>query len=293
MKMAKSLIKFAFVASLIAVTGCASPDTVMFGTTTVYGLDVDTVPTPNLSLGVDRAEYILAPRYENGAIPPIVASVKLKGGMFGASASQIYATGNAAGRITGTPKKPSPALKGKRKLMVFGTYTNVGFKVSFVGNAPKSVHFGFKRQEFSIIPIGIGSGPNGTDTYGSVLAAIDTNAGAKKPDDTKFEYIAFFATGEAADNLAGIQQIQDIFQEAAAQDVKSAGKTDGTFGPDENTSILKNFIFSGGKFNRPNSDKVRAWMDSNNLNNVKITWLVFKKIYTSQRAVAVKALKLK
>ena len=208
----------------ILVASCDTTNVVAFGTHTSYGLDFDTVPQPTFSIGLDRGEAVVAPRYDNGAIPPVVASIKLGGSFGGADVTQVYATGDAARLVTrGDAINKESKLVGNKETMVFGTYTNIGLKVAFAGNVPKSANFGFKRQEISVIPVGKHPtkkvGEESVDTYGSVLAAVDTNAAISARKDTKFGYVAFFATGDAADELAKDEDIRRYFKELANKSV--------------------------------------------------------------------------
>lgn len=136
-------------ALLLALAGCASSDHVLFVTKTSVGIDFDSKPG-TASLGYERIEGYVAPRYDNGEIAPVVASVKSDGGIFDPRIRQIYATGDAAVVVAGgedpTDKRP---LKGERKLMFFGTTATTGMKIGFTTGLPASVVFGFKRKEFS------------------------------------------------------------------------------------------------------------------------------------------------
>ena len=81
--------------SLVAM-GCA--DSVLFVTKTSIGLDFDTKP-PAASIAYDRTEGYLAPRYDNGAIPPVYGRIRSDAKIFNANVRQIYATGSAAQRV--------------------------------------------------------------------------------------------------------------------------------------------------------------------------------------------------
>ena len=216
--MKKNLLTPAFLLTCgLAAVGCS--DMVAFGTHTVYGLDIDTAPQPNFAVGLDRGEAVLGYSYPNGAVSPVVASIHTGGLFSGAAVKQTYATGDAALIVTSQnipPAKSDLESPDRKKRMVFGTYTNVGLKVAFAANAPKSVNFGFKRQELSLIPV-IRETEDDHDSYGSTLAAVGAGAGWAAQDGTEFNYVAFFSTGDAATNLARKELIRNHFITEAKQ----------------------------------------------------------------------------
>lgn len=205
----------------LALAGCASSDHVLFVTKTSIGIDFDSKPA-TASLAYDRIEGYVAPRYANGEIPPVVASVKSDGQIFSPAIRQVYATGDAAVIATGgKPSGRSRPMKGTRKLMFFGTTTTTGIKVGFTTSMPDSFVFGFKRKEFSYIPLGtVGTGDTAYDVYPSVLASIDTAANVSidgKTVDTSLTNSQFFATGKAARQLAATPMITDGFKAIARE----------------------------------------------------------------------------
>ena len=233
--------------SMLVLAGCATTDDVLFVTKTSLGIDFDSKPA-SASIAYDRTEGYIAPRYDNGEIPPVVASIKSDAKIFNPKISQVYATGDAAviavsecPKVTlaaldpkgptdtkdGSDKNDCPKvtppttpytqkkLKGEKKLMFFGTTTTTGMKVGFTTYVPDSFVFGFRRKEYSFIPLGterIYEAVPSTDAckaicaswneektkvsgcscvkeeydvYPSVLASIDTAANAgelKQPD---------------------------------------------------------------------------------------------------------------
>lgn len=216
-------------ATTFVLVGCASSSHVLFVTKTSVGIDFDSKPA-TVSLGYDRIEGYVAPTYPNGEIPPVVASVKSDGGIFSPTIRQVYATGDAAVIATGgkSANKSKP-LKGKRaEMMFFGTTTATGLKVGFSTSLPDSFIFGFKRKEFSYIPLAHeGDENSGKDVYPSVLASIDTQANAKTDgsvDGTKLSNAQFFATGRAARNLASAPDIRQGFTAIAAEAVAKQQK---------------------------------------------------------------------
>lgn len=195
---------------LSIICGCATKNSVLFVTKTSLGVDVDTKPA-TLSVAYTRDEGYIGPRYDNGAVPPVVAKIMTDKGVFNAKVRQIYATGNAAIGLT-SDQQPvcNLELKGEKKAMFFGTSTTTGLKVSFTGYAPDSFSFGFKRKEFTYIPIGT---YKGTDKYPSVIGTYDTSAKAKSNTDAGIMDVQFFATGTTAEYLSHQPYIQKMFTE--------------------------------------------------------------------------------
>ena len=215
------------------MTGCA--DSVLFVTKTSIGLDFDTKP-PAASMAYDRVEGYLGPRYDNGAVPPVLARIHSDAAIFDAKVRQIYATGGAAQRILFSPEEcrqnadicppVTSKLTGGKRLMFFGTTTSTGLeKLTFSPEYqyPDSFHLGYKRKEFSFIPIGHDEKTD-EDKYPSVLAAVNTNAAAsidKTQPAAGLLTGQFFATGAAAEQLAQNSDIQQYFKEEATDVFKS------------------------------------------------------------------------
>lgn len=195
-----------------AITGgCATKDSVLFVTKTSLGVDFDTKPAA-LNVAYERYEGYVGPRYDNGAVPPVVAKIKTDGGIFSAKVQQMYATGNAAIGLTSNQQPVSNLeLQGGKEAMFFGTSTTTGLKIGFTGYAPDSFNFGFKRKEFTYIPVGTAA--DGTDHYPSVIGTVDTAARAKSNADSGLNGVQFFATGVAADYLAHQPYMQKMFTE--------------------------------------------------------------------------------
>jgi hypothetical protein len=212
------------------MSGCA--DSVLFVTKTSIGLDFDTKP-PAASIAYDRVEGYIGPRYDNGAVPPVYGRILSDKAIFNTKVRQIYATGAAAQRVLHTPQEcaqnpktcapASTELVGGKRLMFFGTTTATGLKVTFSPEYqyPDSFHLGYKRKEFSFIPLGEFVKPDGAkeDRYPSVLAAIDTEAtasGGVSAPSAGLLTSQFFATGATADQLAQEDYIRNLFEDEAA-----------------------------------------------------------------------------
>lgn len=235
---------------LLLAAACTDSDRVLFVTTSQLGIEGDAA-TRNVNIGLDRYEAVVAPVYDDGALPPVYARLKSDGGFFIPSISQLYATGDAARLASGGRAKhecdlvnkkckTAPPLKSveptKRKLMFFGTGTSLGLAIKGFNQAPGSINLGFKRRELSYIPLtkvykkdGETMKLTGEDRYASTLAAINArvrsqcNAGsvATAPGVCLSQ---FFATGEAANGLAADGIIQEIFKSDAAAATRKAGQ---------------------------------------------------------------------
>jgi hypothetical protein len=234
------------------LAGCASHDRVTFVTSTNIAIDADAT-TQSLSIGYHRREGYLGPAYENGAVPPIVAKLKSNLSILDPRIHQFYATGKAAilatckggkalesgtGAAAAGPECPpieEPPLKGNRRLMFFGTGSVIGFKIGWAGNVPESVTLGYKRKEFSTLPIGReqtdgaspapAAAPAAEDAYGSVLASIDMDTKVLTPDDTAVGLGQFFATGVAAQNLANNSVIRAAVEKEAEKSAQDSLQT--------------------------------------------------------------------
>lgn len=197
----------------MALSGCsAGKDNVLFVTTTSLGVDFDSKP-PAASIGYDRVEGYLGPRYANGAVPPVVARIQSDGSILNVQVRQLYATGAAATIVADPQAQAGPKeLRGEKEVMFFGTTATTGLKVGFTANVPDSFHFGFKRKEFSLIPLGK---DGDKEVYPSVLAALDTTARAGANQTAGLQGGQFFATGAAAGSYAKDPAIQAMFKKAA------------------------------------------------------------------------------
>lgn len=232
---------------VLVLTGCTTTNEVLFVTKTSVGIDFDAKPA-TASIGYDRTEGYIAPRYDNGEIPPVVASIKSDVAIFSPNIRQVYATGDAAViAVSAYPKKaleyldpfpgqgtpplpvedhtPEKKLRGDKKLMFFGTSTTTGLKVGFSTAVPDSFSFGYKRKEYSFIPVGtVVEGDNEYDVYPSVLASIDTRANVSTKgviDQTGLSSSQFFATGRAARKLAANPGVNQAFRKLATQSLRA------------------------------------------------------------------------
>jgi hypothetical protein len=204
----------------LSLGACTTTDEVVFVTKSSLSIvDIDSTPA-EVSVGYQRVEGYFAPAYENGAIPPVVASIQTDGSLFSPRIRQIYATGDAANILASNTRDynlindTTAVLEGDKRGMFFGTSTTLGFKVGVTRESP-SITIGYKRKEASYIPLGT---KDGKDQYPSVLASIDTtiNAGSvTSPNPDGLQVGQYFATGTAAKYLASKSYMQAAFKDRA------------------------------------------------------------------------------
>jgi len=238
----------------LALTGCADKQSVLFVTATMIGIDADSTP-PHATLGYDRYEGYIGPSYSTGALPPVVAKIESDLKIFNPEIRQLYATGAAAELVTqksppDEPVKDGEMYTGSGRLTLFGTGTNIGLRVTWAGNAPESISFGYKRKEFSYIPLGSehldpkdDKSPM-VDRYGSVLAAIDMGVHTETFTTAGTAVTQFFATGNAAKNLAAREPIRRRFLLEAEESIAR----ECTSQPDDATAQIRQAMKSNSDF---------------------------------------------
>jgi hypothetical protein len=232
---------------------------VLFVTSTQIGIDGDG-KTQTANIGYERYEGVLGPAYENGAAPPVYARLDSNLSLFDPKIAQLYATGEAARLVTdsASTKPSSKPLTGERRLMFFGTTTNFGLKTSFTPEGTASINLGYKRQEFSLIPIGKESQSSGTrtgeeDVYASVLGAFFLNTKLSDFLGQKAGTSQFFATGIAAENLAHDGGIKEQFIARAKESLAAIDPTN-----DPSIVGLEACLSSG----KTDQTKINGWIDS-------------------------------
>ena len=81
------------------LTGCSSPDRLLFVTKSTVGIDVDSRP-PTSEIAINRKEGVIEPVFEGGQTPPVIASFKADANpvarFFGFGIGSTFATGDAA-----------------------------------------------------------------------------------------------------------------------------------------------------------------------------------------------------
>ena len=220
--------------------GCVGYNGTVFVTKSNAGLDFDATP-PTTEITISRKEGVIAPSFEGGQTPPVVASFKPHAGTgngfesFFFGVDQTFAGGDAALAMTqlydqpvaGSAKtaeadydsgiavtEPEARFRWQRipepsavRPFLFATDTLLGFKIGWTGSGtiPDSVKAGFNRKEFAWAPIS--KTPKDPSTgkvtlkSPSFLATIDHDVRAGR-DGTESRAVQYFATGKAATNLA-------------------------------------------------------------------------------------------
>ena len=248
----------------LALAGCANPRYGVFATSTNLGIDAD-VTAGKVVIGYDRTEGFVGPGYpETGTAPSVFGFIESDQNVFNPKVRQLYATGSAAELVTQdkTPDplkdlKPEESL-GPSKIMVFGTTTSIALRIGYGPNAllPDSISFGYKRREASLIPVlpATAATPETAATpakYVSTLASIDmnttTSTGLSK---ATVGVRQFFATGNAARNLAADKIIRGIYR-LEAEGALSAGARDAAYDLAARTTVASCIQKGSGKFGDP------------------------------------------
>lgn len=170
---------------ILSLSGCAiGYNTALFTTKSNAGLDFDTKP-PTLEVSIARREGVVAPTFENGKTPPVMASFRVEDRlsvpMF-ADISSTFAGGDAAATMAHLYNKRTPetntvydsTLRLKQKPQgrmlkridlqqpgtiqpfFFGTDTSFGLKVAWSGTTgqyPDTVRLGLQRKEIALAPV--------------------------------------------------------------------------------------------------------------------------------------------
>jgi len=209
------------IATLCIFWGCASPDRVVFVTSTEIGIGAD-AKVGNANIGYDRNELVLEPSYpETGATAPVYGSLDSNLEIFHPRVKQLYATGKAAELVTDfsptpTPQIEKPKLSGTRRLMIFGTSSNIGLKIHTDGMGIDGINFGYKRKELSVIPLRKEDpSPNKEDKYVSTIAGIGIDISTSGFATSGMRLSQFMATGSAAENIARQSQVKEAFRQEA------------------------------------------------------------------------------
>jgi len=202
--------------------GCATADYATFVTkTSLAVLDVDTAPV-EASIAFNRTEGYVGPRFANGKVYPVTGYINAKGSALTRETQQVFAGGAAATLVLqeGQAKDPAPVVPvtpcpdgRKNPPLFFATGTSVGVRVGFAeGSAlPNAFNFGYRRKEATLVPVDELCQP-------SVLAAHDSDGGARKAEGeakANLGITQYFATGEAADTLARMPEVRNLFQRSA------------------------------------------------------------------------------
>ncbi len=181
------------------IGGCAvGYNSALFVTKSNVGIDMDTKP-PTAEISIARREGVLAPGFEGGRTPPVIASYGSTSGPFSRflfGVQSTFAGGDAAMALSEKPgaaaieygsalclsEKPerkkflwwdvSVPEKGQVRPFSFVTDTTLGLKIAWsgmTGQLPDSLQLGFRRKEFAWAPV------NGTDQVSCKLPGTQTD----------------------------------------------------------------------------------------------------------------------
>lgn len=231
------LLRLAAALSLAGLlAACADTDHVLFVTNTNVGVGYDAT-TLSGHVGYKRQEVYAGPAYtEYGGLPPVAASLQSDLNWLAPSSTQYYVTGDAA--LIATHRIAAPTVDetrpgsftdqqasercrmnagctwssdAPRSLSVVGTSSHVGLVVKTASSALSALDFGYGRQEASLLALRTKSGGVG-DIYPSAFASIkvDTDKDASGIA-SGLAITQFFATGGAADALAGTSEVRTSF----------------------------------------------------------------------------------
>ena len=261
----------------------------LFVTKSNIGVDIDTKP-PVAQINIDRFEGVVAPGFEGGTTPPVLASFATHANpfskfFFGVSAT--FAGGDAAVGLANPPKTPldksdsqicvttppqrsifgidvSPPKAGDVKPFFFTTDTSFGLRLAWTGTAaqfPDTVRLGFTRTELALAPVFQQSGacllPNGNAGVGiempPFLAVIDNDVKLPTTDakgNPEVGYIQHFATGKAASIRAADDDVQAVMRKRLDTEVSEAAKT-----RESNRNLIDDIVAS---FNAGDASKQTA-----------------------------------
>ena len=305
------------VLTCIIIAGCSTgKENVLFITKTSLGIDVDSKP-PTFEVGYDRKEGTVAPVFGEGKVLPQMSSFTTDDGIVSQAIGQSFATGRAAevlSKYIGTSSSqailatiPATEMSGNssiidvpdRKRYFFGTDTVFGFKVGLgveTGGIPDSVSLGYKRKEIALVPL-ITFVDNGVNkvALASLIATAGLSTNANPGVGSALQYSQFFATGQAATNLAAIPEIRAsvapkiIPDTAAIVDLRK-----GTFFKSNSGTLLQSYWKPNGTIKATNEANIKSWMSSNGISTAPgmITMFINSKVLDDARDKAAKDLGL-
>ena len=179
-----NMSSLAIVPLALFLAGCAvGYNSTLFMTKSNIGIDAETKP-PTAEISIARREGVIAPGFEGGQTPPVVASFQAHANPFSRfffGVKSTFAGGDAAVALSqgpGGPKtdhasalclseKPDPKKflwvfdvsipeKGQVEPFFFGTDTTFGLKLAWSGTTgqfPDTFRLGFNRKEFAWAPL--------------------------------------------------------------------------------------------------------------------------------------------
>lgn len=305
-----------------AIQGCAvGYNSTLFMTKSNIGIDADTKP-PTLEVSIARREGVIAPGFEGGQTPPVLASFRTDANPFSRfffGVKSTFAGGDAAVALSSTSetqfdsaaclsKQPdkneilgvfdiSVPEKGAVRPFIFGTDTTFGLKVAWsgtTGQIPDTVKLGFNRKEFAWAPV---FGTNvakckipGTDQDGTYavwmppfLAVLDNDLQSGTPAQTGIKWLQYFATGKSATTLASREEVRNVMMERIDPVIYARG----TYDDETTVACLDKWL--NADTNRPKD--LQAWWTEKRLPGFAVL-LAKSKEFREQRAAFMKDKKI-
>lgn len=272
----------------VLLGGCAIGfDHTLFATKSNIGLDVDTKP-PTAEISIARRELVIAPTFEGGQTPPVLAGFRTGNRLFfGFDVASVFAGGDAAAELSaassggGQPSKlclqqkpegkphlgpiplgtyPLPEPGGIRPF-VFGTDTTFGLKVAWSGMTaqfPDSFKLGFNRKELALAPV-FGREHADQECPYSVemppfLASIETAAAAASPQSVASTYRQSFSTGAAAVELASDPYVKRLLLARLDR-----GPEHRAYGADRNSECINRWLLADETQKKARADAIDQW----------------------------------
>lgn len=301
------------------LTGCGiGYNSMVFSTKTNAGLDIDSSP-PTAQISISRSEAVFAPAFEGAKTLPVMASFRFENeGLFASHLGSAFAAGDAAVAMTtlwddtrdstdasafdGTLEltaRPQPPghdrqlyAPGEVRPLIFGTDTSLGLKMAWSGltsGAPDTLRLGFNRKELAWSPVTYADSrlnPDGTTRQGhfvsvpSLLATIDTRVETAEPSGSELRYVQYFATGDAATQLAMKSDVRKAMKPRFDPGVIVGG---GHVIPGSEGSVDRLRAFIRDQSNR---SRLRAWLDARGIRE-SVTFVVNDKSMDAVRRDAV------
>lgn len=181
--MRETMSRLAVLFLVTLLGGCGvGYNTALFVTKSNIGIDADTKP-PTLELSIARREGVIAPGFEGGQTPPVMASFRAHANPFARfffGVQSTFAGGDAALALGKKPGQTaadhesvlclskeldtksvlgidvSVAKPGDVAPFAFATDTTFGLKIAWSGTAgqfPDTIRLGFNRKEFALAPV--------------------------------------------------------------------------------------------------------------------------------------------
>lgn len=217
------------------LTAACGHNEAVFVTSTSIGLNADATQQ-GLSIAYERFDGFIGPTDENGHTPPVVGFIESNQSVLRPEVKQVYATGEAALDVTvpdaglqarqdALLNDQNDTIQGERRVAFFAVEQTTGFKVRFNPTTiVESVQVGYNRTEASFLPLV--ADKDGVARYPSTLASVSRNIAIQTLTDSNDGISQFFATGDAARNLAVQDSIRGLIKSVAETNVQQKTSSD-------------------------------------------------------------------